>query len=312
MDLPRRGSAIDVVIAGKARSQFGVIGRGQLLDLGLTYKAISTRVRRGALEPLFPRAFIIGGAPATWEAKLLAAQLSLGQRAGVSHRSSAAYQGLEGYNPGLLELTLGGSGRAQLKGIRIHRSTTLSEKDLVQAGPFRLTRPERLMIELASVVSPRMLDAAFDSILFKGLSTFPRVAEYLDRVRTQGLKGVSALEQMLDRRDPNQAPAESLFETDFYRLLRDSPWANADFQFEVFDEQGFVGRLDVAYPACKVGIEAQSYRYHSPRERMIRDDQRHNRLASAGWRVLYESYEDLIHKPDEILARLDSFMKLSA
>lgn len=310
--MPRVPSAqLDSAVTNLARRQFGIAARSQLADLGLSPKMIRTRRQSGFLTDLYPGAFLVGGSPIRWETRLLAAQFSLGTRAVVSHRSAAALRGLEGYEPGPLDLTVLGSGRGGLPGVRIYRSTACSIADFSSKGPFRLSKPERLLVELAGVVSPRMLEVALDSVLYKGLTTFPRIAAYLDDTARSGVRGVAPLRHLLAQRDSAQAPAESIFETDFYRLLKSSRWSDASFQYEVFDEDGFVGRLDVAYPDRKVGVEAQSKRWHSPAERVQRDSDRHNRLLAAGWRILYETYENLRNRPGEILLRLEKLLLAS-
>jgi hypothetical protein len=304
--------SVDNQIVALSKGQIGVVGWEQLRSLGLSYKMITSRQKKGFLDEVFPRAFLVGGTPIRWDNRLLAAQFSLGPTSAVSHRSSAVLQGIEGYEQGALELTLVGQGRHSLEGIRIHRTTVLKDSDLRAKGPFRVSCPERLMLELAGVVSPRLLEAALDSVLFKGLTTFPRISAYLEANRRRGLPGVSALEQLLAERDPDQAPAESVFETDFYRLLKTSPWADAIFQHKVFDQFGFIGRLDVAYPEKKVGIEAYSKRWHSPGQRVDTDAARHNRFSVAGWRILYETWANLKDEPERVLDRLEAVLALAA
>ena len=69
-----------------------------------------------------------------------------------------------------------------------------------------------------------------------------------------------------------------------------------------------MARLDVAYPDRKVGIEAQSKRWHSIWDRVQKDSLRHSRLTAAGWRVLYETYDTLNNSPHEILDRLGKLL----
>ena len=176
-------------------------------------------------------------------------------------------------------------------------------------APFRVTTVERTLADLPAVVSPRRLEAALDNALFKGLTTLPRLARFVDSVRRPGMRRISVLATMITERDPAQAPAESFFETDFYRFLRRSPLGGEEFQYSVFDHKGFIGRLDVAYPAHKVGLECHSLRWHSARERVKRDAERHNRLTAAGWRVLYETYETLRERPGEIHDRLSALLR---
>ena len=301
---------LDRQIAKLAREQHGVVSRRQLHEIDASNKMIRARVTRGLLEPLHPAAFLVGGAPPSWHSRLMAVQLWLGPPAFVSHRSAARLYELEGYQgTETLDVTMVGTGRVGLAGVRIHRSRTLLREHCRRLGPFAVVSPEALLLQLAGSASFRLLEAAFDSVLFKRLSTHDRVGAHLSKVRASGLNGVRALEGLLESRDPKEAPAESFFETDFYRFLRTSPYWDAKFQYEVFDAGGRIGRLDVAYPDAKIGLEAHSSRWHSSAERVRKDARRHNRLTAAGWRVLYETYDDLKNRPSDILDRLETLFR---
>jgi hypothetical protein len=56
-------------------------------------------------------------------------------------------------------------------------------------------------------------------------------------------------------------------------------------QFRVFDEEGFVARVDFAYPDLRIAIEYDGLG-HSRREAFLRGRRRLNRLVAAGWTVL--------------------------
>ncbi len=163
-------------------------------------------------------------------------------------------------------------------------------------------------MELAAVESPRLVEVALDSVLFKRLTTFERVRKYVRDIRKPGLNGSGVLARLVAERDPAQAPATSFFETNFYRFLRNVHQKTLEFQYAVTDEHGIVARLDAAFPEKRIGIEAHSVRWHSTRQQVQRDADRHNRLAAMGWRILYETYENLNRRPHEILERLDRLL----
>ncbi len=164
------------------------------------------------------------------------------------------------------------------------------------------------MIELGAVSPPPILEAALDSVLFKRLTTHERLVSYLNAVRKPGLTGVAPVAALLSERDPAQAPAESFFETKFYRFLRRKYGKLVKYQHEVYDGHGLIGRIDAAFPEKNIGVEAHSLRWHSPRDRVRRDAERHNRLAAAGWRMLYETFDTLNKRPGEVLERLDRLL----
>lgn len=253
---------------------------------------------------------MLAGVPPSWEGKLMATHLWLGPTSHISHRAAARLYGLDSYSDQpLLELTLAGTGRIRLAGAKIHRSKKLLSRDVRKVRGFACSAPERLLLELAAVVPDQMLEGAFDNLLLERMTTHRRVDTYLQRVRASGLNGVTKLEALLQERNPDQAPAESVFETEFYRFLREAAHPGARFQYEVFDSAGLVARLDVAYPTQKVGLEAHSVRWHSSAERVRKDAERHNRLTALGWRILYETYDNLKARPQEMLERLTRLLQ---
>jgi len=74
---------------------------------------------------------------------------------------------------------------------------------------------------------------------------------------------------------------------------------------EVRDAQGFVGRVDFAYPELKIAIEVQSYRWHSSWVAQGKDRERLTRLQLLGWIIIQVTYEDLAHHPDKVAGRIE-------
>jgi hypothetical protein len=85
-------------MARLADSQLRVISMAQLRELGFSYDQIRLRVESGRLHPWFLKVFSVGTRSLVPKAVLLAAQLSLGPRSFVSHRSAAAMLGLRAIN----------------------------------------------------------------------------------------------------------------------------------------------------------------------------------------------------------------------
>jgi len=73
-------------------------------------------------------------------------------------------------------------------------------------------------------------------------------------------------------------------------------------QYRVFDEEGFVARVDFAFPDLRLAIEYDGAWHGAPGE-LTRDRRRLNRLGAAGWRVVFVTAADL-HHPEELLRRL--------
>jgi hypothetical protein len=85
-------------------------------------------------------------------------------------------------------------------------------------------------------------------------------------------------------------------------------------QFEVWDGDRFVARVDLAWPEVKVAIEYEGA-YHFEGVQIVRDAGRLQRLAAAGWLVIRLSAADLRDLPaaiDRIRAVLDQRSRVVA
>ena len=96
--------------------------------------------------------------------------------------------------------------------------------------------------------------------------------------------------------------AESPQETRLRLLLRRGGLPAPEAQYRVFDAEGFVARVDLAYPDLRLAVEYDGAWHGAPGE-LARDRRRLNRLTAAGWRVVFVTAEDL-HRPQELLGRI--------
>jgi very-short-patch-repair endonuclease len=89
------------------------------------------------------------------------------------------------------------------------------------------------------------------------------------------------------------------------RILKPAPAPAVSVQHQVtVDDERFY--LDFAFPEVRLGIEAQSLRWHLGEVRWKRDMQRDRKLKRIGWTLLYYPWDDIDLRPaqvlDEILA----------
>src|SRR5690349_17787008 len=89
-----RTRPLDRRIAELAERQHGVVGRGQLLDLGTTEAAIEGRLRRGSLHRMHPGVYAVGHADVRELSRWMGAVLASQPDAVLSHGSAAALWGL--------------------------------------------------------------------------------------------------------------------------------------------------------------------------------------------------------------------------
>jgi len=177
-----------------------------------------------------------------------------------------------------------------------HHTDRLPDCDLVHVGPIPVTTPTRTLIELGAALPSNLVEVALDSALRQGKTSLQALQDKLTERGGSGHDGAGVLRQLLDDRPPPGVP-ESPLETRLRRALAQHCLLLPVAQFVVKDGAHFVARLDFAYPEAKIAIECQSYEWHSGRQSWERDIERHNRLQSLGWIIVYVTWHDLQYRP---------------
>ncbi|MGP0034876.1 MAG: type IV toxin-antitoxin system AbiEi family antitoxin domain-containing protein [Solirubrobacteraceae bacterium] len=154
---------LDAAIAAVAAKQHGNVTRGQLLELGLDDDAIRRRVKAGRLFRVFPGVYAVGRPPATPLERASAAVLACGSGAALSHSSAMVLWGYWRQWETPFEVTLVGDRRP--KGIRVHRSTTLTWRDTTKQLGIRVTTPGQTLLDMC----PRWNDKSLKRNVNKAL-----------------------------------------------------------------------------------------------------------------------------------------------
>lgn len=93
----------------------------------------------------------------------------------------------------------------------------------------------------------------------------------------------------------------SPLEVRFVRLLRQSKISLPMPQFE-FRSSGRRYVIDYAYPAERVAIELDGYRWHSSPDRLVSDRRKGNAVTLADWRLLRFTDPDVRNQPQVVVA----------
>ncbi len=131
--------------------------------LGLTGAAVRHRARTARLHRVHRGVYsLVPPKLLTREGRYLAAVLACGPGAVLSHRSAAALHGLRDWGHTMIEVTVPGRSNRHHDGILVHRSTTLTDKDVTVENRIPCTTVARTQLDLAEVVTRRQLERAFD------------------------------------------------------------------------------------------------------------------------------------------------------
>jgi very-short-patch-repair endonuclease/predicted transcriptional regulator of viral defense system len=296
-----------------AAERHGVFTIDDARRAGLTHGQIDRRSKR-RWSRLYDGVFRVSGAPTTWRGDLLAAALSAGVGAAISHRAAAAVYELPGGRDDLVELTCRRWERTIHRGLVVHESRRLDERDIRIVDAIPVTSPERTLLDLAwGNQSPNFLEMVAQSARRRRLLTYESTRELFDRHARRGLKGVKAVRIVLDRWDPDSRPTESEMETMLLQTLRRNGLPEPVLQHEVRDDQDhLVARTDAAYPSARIAIEYDSKQEHSDEFQLERDARRRNALQANGYAVLSARHADLRTGGGELCDQIARIMRRTA
>jgi predicted transcriptional regulator of viral defense system len=288
-DVERRISAL-------AQRQHGVVTRGQLTDIGLGVGAIDHRLRNGRLITLHRGVYALGHRALRPEGHLLAAVLACGPGAVLSHASAAAWWGLRSSSAAIVDVTVPtAAGRRRRRStLRVHRRAALPAAEVTVREGIPITTPARTLFDLASVAGRRPLERAMDEAEVRGL--FDRRSFEAVAAAHPTAPGAAAFKAVLAEHTAGSTVTRSDLEElfigfcDTYEL--DRPVVNGTFaEFEV----------DFLWPAHRLGVEVDGWRFHRTRSAFERDRMRDAVLTAHGVRVLRFTDRQVKLRPQEVL-----------
>jgi hypothetical protein len=165
---------------------------------------------------------------------------------------------------------------------------------------------------MSAFVNERTLDIALDQVLRARPGAWRVLNERMDQLRSARLRGTKTLRALLKDRDPTMAITESELESLMRRWLTKHGFPKPVFQHWVDLPQYGPARLDAAYPNKLIGIEADSYAWHSSREEFERDRARISEFASLGWIIIQTTSREIERYPDMPASRLGRALELRA
>ncbi|MEW5742375.1 MAG: hypothetical protein AB1938_25890 [Myxococcota bacterium] len=162
-------------------------------------------------------------------------------------------------------------------------------------GGLPITSIANTLVDLAAELDDEALEIALDSAHRR----WPRVGQWIEDLatkrQTRGVPGLTRLVQLVREREGQ--PTDSPLEVRVWRRLRStSGLPKPRLQVEVFDELGYIMRVDFAWPLERVVVHADSFRWHSRRVTFDSDADQRNRLRAAGWEALVVTQNSL-HGP---------------
>jgi very-short-patch-repair endonuclease len=253
--------------------------------------AIGRWVDKGLLIPEHAGVYRFGHAAPSTEATYLAAVLAAGDEACLARRAAGHLMRLLRGAPPPPEVIARNERR--IKGIKVKRSRRLDPCDTTIWQGIPTTTIARTLVDLAAVLPEYELGRAWHQarVLYR---TEPRDVEAV-MARRPTSKGAAALRAIL-RGKPISL---SRLEHAFLKLLKDNdlelPEANTVYG----------GRyVDCRWPAHKLTVELDSYRYHSSRHAWEQDRKRERQARARGDDFRRYTSDDVFEDPGSLLSEL--------
>ena len=223
---------------------------------------------------------MLAGAPDTWQQRAMVAYLAVAGIGGVLSYVTAGVMFSVLAPSTLPHVTVPPGSSARCRLAKVHRQVVPAQ-DYQHRDGVIVTTPSRLLVDMARVLGRAPLEELVDDVFCRGLTSIDSVATSLERAGL-GHHGHALLRDVIDVWSPTIEPG-SIAEIRLLRLLGELGATGLVTQHEVLDANGaFIGRLDVARPDRKCGLEYDSVRFHGPRQ-WERDERRYGQLRAAGW-----------------------------
>jgi very-short-patch-repair endonuclease len=210
----------------------------------------------------------------------------------LSHRSAAELWDVLPLRHGPVQVSVPGSTRRRIAGIRVHRRTGFTALDCGFRCGIRVTSPVRTLADLAPTISPKQLEAAVNEADRLDLVDPERLRQELSAMA--GERGVSELLRLLDRRVFRLTDSE--LERRFLRLVRSAQLPRPETRQVV---NNF--RVDFHWPELGLIVETDGLRYHRTPSQQARDRRRDQAHTAAGLTTLRFTHAQVRFKPGEVM-----------
>ena len=293
----------DVALARLAATQHGVVATRQLKEWGFSMRSIRRRVDKARLHRLHRGVYAVGHIKISLKGRWMAAVLACGPEAVLSHHSAAALWELRNAPGGKIDVTA--PGRRRIAGIRCHTARTLDPRDRTTIDGIPVTSCNRTLLDLAELLSPQRLRSTLEAVQRRDLLDVKALRALL--ARSPGRRGVTRLRAALAQLHDEAPFIQSELERRFLELIRAAGLPEPQCNVVVAGEL-----VDFYWPAHRLVVEVDGYRFHKTRRSFEEDRRRDARLQIAEIRVVRVTHERITREADALLADLRRLLRLGS
>ncbi len=284
----------DLLLAALADVQDAQVSRAQLLAIGFSASAITRRVHRRYLRPVYPGVYSVGHPPRAREQWWWAALLRGGNESALSGCPAAVHHGLLRFC-GLPEII--SPRHMRQPGIISHRGVVALDEITVVEG-IRVTTAARTMIDIAATESDSALGYALNQIEVRRL--YDETGLQVLLARHTGRRGVGRLRRLTPDRDDLRSEMERRLRREVRRLGLPKPRYNAPLALP-----GHFATIDALWEEPRVAVELDSRTWHDTPAQFEEDRRRDRALRRGGFlpvRLTWRQWEDGIAEVRELVS----------
>jgi hypothetical protein len=292
---PQNGT-VEEKLAKIGGASHGVVTRVELEAAGVTSSQIKSRLAAGSLIRVHPGVYRGGHASPSLEARYTAAVKACGDGSLLAGRAAAHLFGLLKRPPSLPEVLVPTNRR--IKGVATHRARRSELRDATTWRGVPVTTIPRTLVDIAGVLSEPVLARVAHEAQVRHRITPPQVESVL--ARRHNWPGARKLRRILWGEVPVTL---SRLEAIFLDRLRAATLPQPEVNRRVARRY-----VDCRWPAQRVTVELDSYRYHHTRHAWEQDRQREREARTRGDEFRRYSWRDVIEEPEPMLTDLRSLL----
>lgn len=292
---------IEDAIAALAEAQHLVFGVAQLAALGLSGNAVRKRLSIGRLHRIYRTVYsLVPQRMLTRRGRWMAAVLACGEASSLSIHAAGALSGLRQTARTYIDITVPGRTQRRHRGVRVHRSMTLTAADVTAVDGIPCTTIARTLFDMAGELTLRQVERAFDQAEAMEVLDLRAIDDQLERNSTA--PAVGKIRTVLAEHRIGSTLTDSDLEEMMLGLLRQAGCPMPELQASIDPGDGdlMIAPRDFVWRRYKVDLETDGGR-HRTMLQMRTDNRNDRRLRDAGWVVIRVGRQDLIEEPEAVI-----------
>ncbi len=269
------------------------------MECGLTSKAIAHRIRTGRLHRLGRGVYAVGRRDVGQYGRWMAAVLSCGPEAMLSHRSAATLWGIAQSPSSMeIEVVVPGESRRRRPGIHLRRRVDLSAEHRREVSGIPVTDPVSTLVDLASCVVEWQVEKAINDADRLGLVDTVALRAEVERLLPR--PGMACLRRLLGC----DALTDTGLERKFLGIVRDAGLPQPKTQDWV---SGY--RVDFHWPDLGLIVEVDGWVHHRTAGEQATDHRRDQAHTKAGLTTLRFAEKQVRYEPRQVKATLSAVIR---